>query len=89
MSVYQSSSLKGLVMARVPRFRTRMAEYLKKHNLSRMDIVRSAGLSYPTVLKWERDELKSIDTAKLQPVLDLFGVTYEQFVEVVTDEGDK
>lgn len=69
------------------RYRTRLADLLKQKGLSRMDIVRQAGLSYPTVVSWEKDALRSLDADKVQAVLDTLGCTYDELV-YRTDETD-
>lgn len=69
------------------RYRTRLADLLKEKGLSRMDIVRQAGLSYPTVVSWEKDALRSLDADKVQAVLDTLGCTYDELV-YRTDETE-
>lgn len=70
------------------RYRTRLAELLKAKGKTRMDIVRNAGLSYPTVVSWEKDALKSLDADKVQAVMDELGCTYDELV-YRTDETGK
>lgn len=70
----------------VMRYRTRLAELLKAKGKTRMDIVRNAGLSYPTVVSWEKDPLKSLDADKVQAVLTELGCTYDELV-YRTEEG--
>lgn len=62
------------------RYRTHLAELLKAKGVSRMDIVRKAGLSYPTVVSWEKEALKSLDADKIQAVMDVLGCTYDELV---------
>lgn len=66
--------------------RTRLGEMMRARQMTRMDVVRRAEISYPTVKKWEEDALTDLDTAVLQKLLDTFGVTYEQFIYMVDEE---
>lgn len=70
------------------RYRTRLAELLKEKSLTRMDIVRRAGLSYPTVVSWENDPLKSIDADKVQAVLTVLECDYDDLVYRTEETGD-
>ncbi len=69
------------------RYRTRLATLLKEKGLTRMDIVRRAGLSYPTVVSWEKEALRSLDADKVQAVMDTLGCAYDELV-YRTDETD-
>lgn len=64
------------------RYRTRLKELMMKHGKSRMDIVREAGFSYPTVVRWETQPLESLDAAKVRTLMELFGVSYEDLVYI-------
>ncbi len=54
--------------------RTKLAEIMEKRDIKRMDIVRGADVSYPTVVRWENSDLKRLDpvtVAKLKKFLDV------------------
>lgn len=52
-------------------FRTNLRKLREDKGLSRMDIVRQAGVSYPTVLKWENSALRRLDSVKVKAVITL------------------
>ena len=69
--------------------RTRLKEILEARGIKRMELVRKAGLSYPTILKWEKDALRELDTGVLTALLKYLDIKYEDFVYEVEDErGD-
>lgn len=62
------------------RYRTNLEQLRKQRLLTKMDVVRKAGLSYPTVIQWERGTVSSLDANKVQAVLDLLNCTYEELI---------
>jgi transcriptional regulator with XRE-family HTH domain len=70
--------------------RTRLKELREKKNLTRMDIVRKAEVSYPTVVRWENDELDELDTGILKRLCNVLGCTIDEFLvsEYKDKEGD-
>lgn len=47
-------------------------------NVRKADVIRGAGVSRPTLIKWENGELPSINV--LQKVADYFGVSVKDFI---------
>jgi len=68
------------------KYRTRLAELMQKHGMSRMDIVRAANMSYPTVVNWEKKSLKSIDADKVTTLMKIFNCTQDELVYVVEED---
>ena len=75
-------------MSTVTRYRTRLKEIRERLGLSRMDIVRGANLSYPTVTNWETASLASLEAKKIGPLLDFLGVTHDELVYLVEEEEE-
>lgn len=69
--------------------RTRLKEIMAAKHVSRMDIVRGAKLSYPTILKWETKPLLELDTTVLHALLDFLDVKYEELVYEIPKESDQ
>lgn len=70
----------------VAKYRTRLAELMKKHEMTRMDVVRAAGMSYPTVVNWETKAMKSLNASIVSTLLSLFNCAYNDLVYVVEEE---
>lgn len=70
------------------KFRTRLADLREQYELSRMDIVRRADMTYPTVMSWENDLLSSIDSNKLFLLMQLFNIDRIDDIIFFVDETD-
>lgn len=70
------------------RYRTRLAELMQRKGLTRMDLVRSAGLSYPTIVSWESKAMVRIDAATEATLCETLGVTRDELVYIVDEEDD-
>jgi len=69
--------------------RTRLKALREERNLTRMDIVRRADISYLTVSKWEKEPLKEIDSVVLMKLCNFLGITIDDLiVEITEDNGD-
>jgi transcriptional regulator with XRE-family HTH domain len=66
--------------------RTRLKDLREQRGIPRMKIVREADMSYQTILKWENEILKELDTAVLHALLDYLDVTYEELIYEVPSE---
>lgn len=75
-------------IAIMPKFRTRLLELMEENSdVSRMDIVRKANVSYATVVSWEKNSLQSID-AKVLILMDIFGKTSLDEILYAVDEDE-
>ena len=70
------------------KFRTRLAELRQQFDLSRMDIVRQADMTYPTVMSWENDSLSSIDSNKLFLLMEIFKLNKIDDILFFVDENN-
>lgn len=68
------------------KIRTRLAELREKKGLTRMDIVRLAGLSYPTVSKWETGVLDSVEADTLASLSKILECNVVELIYVVDDD---
>lgn len=68
------------------KYRTHLAALRKKHDVSRMRLVREAGFSYPTVVRWETEAMASIEAEKVAALMDIFGVTHDQLIYIVDED---
>lgn len=68
------------------KFRTRLKEIREAKHLTRMDVVRGANLSYPTVSKLEKEELSSIEAATVEALTRFLSCKYEDLVYLVESE---
>lgn len=70
----------------VAKFRTRLAALRQAKELSRMDIVRMANLSYPTVTKWETKPLDSVEANTVDVLCRILECTQEELLYLEPDE---
>lgn len=70
------------------KFRTRLAQLREEFDISRMDIVRRADMTYPTVMSWENDMLSSIDSNKLFLLMEIFNLKSIDDIIFFVDETD-
>lgn len=70
------------------KFRTRLAELRERHGVSRMDLVRRADITYPTVMSWENDELTSVDADKLAALMRVFQCNMQDLLYIVDERGE-
>jgi len=68
--------------------RTRLKELRERKGFSRMDIVRQAEISYPTVARWENDELDELDTDVLMKLCNLLDCTFDEFIVEITEDAE-
>lgn len=79
---------KILIMEK-PRFRTKLKELMDEHpDVTRMDIVRKAFVSYDTVVSWEEKALQTMNS-KVLHLLDIFGKTSLDEILYVVDEEEE
>ncbi len=65
--------------------RTRLKEIREAQGYSRMDLVRQANISYPTVSKWEKDKLEELDTEVLMKLCNFLNITIDELVIEIVD----
>lgn len=70
------------------KFRTRLKQLMKEQNVSRMELVRESGMSYPTVMKWETDAMQSVDADLVFILAHRFGVAWYEFIYLVDDDDN-
>ena len=70
------------------KFRTRLAELREKHGVSRMDLVRNAYMTYPTIMTWENDELSSVNASNVWYLLQIFDCTMDELFYFVDDSAN-
>ena len=71
------------------KFRTRLSELMEKRGMTRMDVVRQADISYPTVSAWETEKLDSVAADKVEALMRLFGLTkIDDLIYTVDHEAD-
>ena len=68
-------------------YKTHLKTLREDAKLSRMDVVRKAEVSYQTVLRWEKDVLKSIDHATLRKLQNFFKVKETELIYEVDEDG--
>ena len=66
--------------------RTRLKELMEERNLKRMDIVRQANVSYPTIVRWESEALNELDTSVLIGICNVLKCTIDELIYAVYDE---
>jgi DNA-binding XRE family transcriptional regulator len=69
------------------KFRTHVAELRKKHNVSRMDLVRKADMTYPTVVSWENEALASANANTIWLLMQLFNCTIDELLYFVDEDS--
>ncbi len=70
----------------VAKFKTRLKIFMDERGLSRMDMVRDAKMSYPTVVKWEVDGMQSLDADLVITITKLLGVKFEDLIYLVEED---
>jgi|GEM_PF-6547152 len=80
--------LSTLGNSQMAKFRTRLKELMEQHGLSRMDMVRRADMTYPTVVSWESDMLKSVDANKVHILTQLFDCKIDDLIYTIDDEEE-
>lgn len=69
----------------VAKFKTHLKQLMDKHHVSRMDIVRDEGFSYPTVMKWETDGMQHLDADLVLRLMKRFDVELHELVYLVRE----
>lgn len=67
-------------------FRTRLAELRRTRGLTRMDLVRQAEVSYPTVVRYETEELGNIEAAKIHAFMRVLDCSFDDLVRFMARE---
>ena len=67
------------------KFRTNMKKLMKEKKISRMELVREEGLSYPTVMKWENEAMQSLDADLVNRLMHRLGVPIQDLI-YITEE---
>lgn len=80
------NSQESKIMAK---FKTRLKELMKARGLDRMDIVRDAHMSYPTVMAWEKGDLSSINADTVHALLATLGCTMDELLYTIEDESKR
>lgn len=62
-------------------FRTRLAELMNEKGLSRMDLVRATKMSYPTVVRYETEDMTSIDSQRISELMSALDCEYWELME--------
>lgn len=68
-------------------FTTRLADLMRHRGLTRMDLVRQAEVSYPTVVRYETEELANIEAAKIDAFMRVLNCSFDDLIQfAVNDE---
>ena len=70
------------------KFKTRIAELREKFGLSRMDLVRKAYMSYPTVVSWETEALASANANTIWLLMQIFECNMDELLYFVDENED-
>ena len=68
------------------RYRTRLADFMKQRDLTRMDIVRGANLSYPTVSRLETSSFERLEAETVEALMKFLGVGHDDLIYTVQEE---
>lgn len=79
---------KRMKMADKIKYKTRLRDLRIAQGLTRMDLVRELGISYPTIMAWENDVLTRYDGSIGRRIQDLFGVTHDQLIYAVKEDAN-
>lgn len=71
----------------VAKFKTHLKTFMKERGLSRMDMVRDAKMSYPTVVKWETEGMQHLDAELVITLMKLLDIKLEELIYTV-EEGE-
>jgi len=66
--------------------RTRLKEIREAKGYSRMDLVRQADISYPTVSKWEKETLEELDTTVLKKLCNFLDISIDELIVGIHEE---
>lgn len=69
------------------RVKSKLKQLMDKQGVTRMDVVRGANLSYPTVVRWEEDRVKKFDPLTLAKLRDYFQCEDSEVAEILDDVG--
>ena len=69
----------------VAKFKTHLKKFMKKHKVTRMDLVREEGFSYPTIMKWETDGMQHLDADLVLRLTKRWGVEFHELVYLVEE----
>ena len=71
------------------KFRTRLGDLMREHDMTRMDIVRKVEVSYPTVKSWETDAINGINGDVIWRMMLLFNLdSIEDLIYLVDDDEE-
>lgn len=73
----------------VKKFRTRLSELREKKGVSRMDLVRKADMTYPTVMSWENDELTSVKANTVWHLTKILDCKMDDLFYFVDESSDE
>lgn len=68
------------------KYRTRLAEIMKQRDLTRMDIVRGANLSYPTVTRLENSSFDRLEAETVESLMKFLGLSHDDLIYTVQEE---
>jgi hypothetical protein len=68
------------------KYRTRLGEIMKARHLTRMDIVRGANLSYPTVARLETTSFDRLEAETVESLMKFLGLGHDDLIYTVQEE---
>jgi hypothetical protein len=74
------------VMTRL-KYRTHLGEIMKQRGLTRMDIVRGANLSYPTVMRLETSSFDRLEAETVESLMKFLSLSHDDLIYTVQEAG--
>ncbi len=68
------------------KYRTHLADIMKQRDLTRMDIVRGANLSYPTVSRLENASFDRLEAETVEALMKFLGLGHDDLIYMVQEE---
>ena len=68
--------------------RVKLKAIMEERKLSRMDIVRGADISYPTVVRWEEDSISRLDPMTIAKLKKFLQVDDSELYEIYEVEDE-
>ncbi len=69
----------------IVRVKSKLKDLMQSRGISRMDVVRGAGLSYPTVTRWEENNVKRFDPNTVAKLKNFFQCDESDIYETIED----
>lgn len=70
------------------RIKSKLKNLMDSRGVSRMDVMRGAGISYPTVVRWEENNVKRYDPSTLGKLKAFFNCSESDIVEFIEDDPE-